>query len=223
VPDRERRSTREHLLPIRGQLLEFDSILELAMNEPSYAARDRGRTGAGVSARRDSVRIDPTTGPGPLVTQRNLLGLQRLAGNRAVADRIGGCPSDGNGVLQRVALEDGPPLAPGNYRYGEVIVALKPAAMRATLTDMAAGNGLAAEQRWQQAFVTDMRAQGGKHSYEDPDVKQTVSVEPTLADRADEAQTQITSQVGAVQTQFQQSMLNSVRDLLSTSEKKLQA
>jgi hypothetical protein len=191
------------------------------MNEPSYAARDRGRSSA--SARRDSVRIDPSTGPAALVTQRNLLGLQRLAGNRAVADRMGEHPSPGDAILQRLALEDGPPLAPGNYRYGEVIVALKPGAIRATLTDMAAGNGLAAEERWQQAFVTDMRAQGAKHSYEDPDAKQTVSVEPTLADRADEAQTQIIAQVGAIQTQFQQSMLNSVRDLLSTSEKKLYA
>ena len=72
-----------------------------------------------------------------------------------------GPASDREVVLQRVPLEEGPPLAPGNYRYGQTIVSLNPAAMRSTLTDMAGREGLAAETTWQQSFVADMRAQGG--------------------------------------------------------------
>ncbi len=156
-----------------------------------------------------------------------MLALQRSVGNRAVSRWVGGSavatPGPGRSV-QRVALQDGPPLAPGNYRYDTVIVGVAPAAMTTTLTDMAAHDGLPAERAWQQAFVADMRAQSGKpHSYEDPDTRQTISVEPMLASRAEQGQTKVDTQVGAVQTQFQQELLGSVRGLLSSSEKKLQA
>jgi hypothetical protein len=159
--------------------------------------------------------------------------LQRAAGNRAMSRWLTArsrnpspapSPVGSAGVMQRVALQDGPPLAPGNYRYGDVIIGLSPAAVRSTLTDKAAKDGLPAERIWKDTFVGDMRAQSGKpHSYDDPDAKQTVSVEPTMASRAEQAQGQLESQVTAVQTQFQQELLGSVRTMLGSSEKKLQA
>jgi hypothetical protein len=156
------------------------------------------------------------------VTRGGMLRLQRSAGNRAVAALTG--PAARPPVrVQRIPLEEGPPLAPGNYRYGTTIVPLDPVKLRATLSDMAGRQGLAAEKTWLQAFAADMRSQDGKHSYQDPVANQTVNVESAFATRGEAAQAQIVEQVGAVQTQFQQSLLGSVRELLDNSEKKLQA
>jgi hypothetical protein len=53
-------------------------------------------------------------GPGRDV-RTNLASLQRLAGNQAVATLIAAAPTP----VLHLALQDGPPLAPGNYRYGD--------------------------------------------------------------------------------------------------------
>ena len=189
------------------------------------SSQDRLRTPAGAAGPSSSPVVGSRSlkaaSAGAAVSRTDVLGLQRWAGNRAVAGLMGPPPSP-RLIVQRIGLEEGPPLAPGNYRYGQQIVSLDPAAMRATLADMAGRDGLAAERAWQWTFVADMRAQGGKHSYEDPVAKQSVKVEPTIAGRAEDAQAQVNTQVSAVQTQFQQSLLNSVRDLLANSEKKLQ-
>ena len=149
--------------------------------------------------------------------------LQRLMGNRAVTSMIVRSAADPSRTVHRLALVDGPPLAPGNYRYGNVIVSLEPKPLRSALEAMAGKEGLPAERKWVQAFIADMWAQDGKHKYEDPSAKQTVNVEATLADRAQKADTDIVVQVGAVQTQFQQQLLTTVGGMLSSSEQKLEA
>lgn len=173
------------------------------------AASPEHRAGGDVAAKREGSRIvaapvGPAQSPAlrdrdtgfaagrAAVTGPGLLGLQRLAGNQAVASWVRPIPSP-DVVLQRVPLEDGPPLAPGNYRYGQIASTRPPCARPCP--------------RWPVAMAW----------------QQTVKVEPTIANRAEDAQAQITTQAGAVQTQFQQSLLNSVRELLANSEKKLQA
>ncbi|NEL70351.1 hypothetical protein G3V86_24920, partial [Escherichia coli] len=97
--------------------------------------------------------------------------LQRSAGNRAVSGLLTAAPRP-EAAVQRTALTDGPPLAPGHYRYGDVIVSLDERGMRTTLRDMAAAKGLEAEREWQQRFVTDMRAVSRPRSYDDPATRQ---------------------------------------------------
>ncbi|HEV2782026.1 MAG TPA: hypothetical protein VGX25_21765 [Actinophytocola sp.] len=156
----------------------------------------------------------PTAGPA-------ILGLQHQAGNRAVTGLF--VQGSGGPTLQRLALQDGPPLAPGHYRYGSAILGLAPAAMRTFLAGMAGTDGLEAERKWQQGFVADMRATTtGGHSYEDPELKQSVKVEPTLATNAERAQADVESQAAAAQAQFQQQLLGSVRGMLASSEQKIE-
>jgi hypothetical protein len=126
--------------------------------------------------------------------------------------------------VQRLRLQDGPPLAPGNYLYGNKIVGLDAGVMRQFLTRMAVDDGLTAEAQWQEAFAADMRSQTANlHSYEDPVNQQTVVVETALASRSDQAQQAVDSQVYAVQLQFQQQLLGSVRAILDRSELQVQA
>lgn len=169
----------------------------------------------------------------------NLAALQRLVGNGTVSALIAG-PSAGAIAapiadptpaliagpipVQRLALQDGPPLAPGNYRYGDEIIGLDAKSMRRVLTDRAAKGGLVAERKWKADFVTDMQAMSGSpRKYEDPDRKQTVSVEPTLATNAEQGQREIDQSASAAQRQFQQDMLTMVRGMLDASEAKLKA
>lgn len=156
-----------------------------------------------------------------------LLALQRTVGNEAVVrftDGSGPLAPTPARVLQRLALQEGPPLAPGNYRYGTEIVSLDQNALRTMLSGKVAREGLDAERTWEQSFAADMRAQSGKpRSYEDPSSNQTVAVEPMLATRADATQQQLDTQCAATQTQFQQQLLVSVGTVLDTSEKKLEA
>jgi Domain of unknown function (DUF4157) len=126
--------------------------------------------------------------------------------------------------VQRLRLQEGPPLAPGNYLYGDKIISLDAGVMRQFLTDMAVSDGLTAEAQWQEAFAADMRSQSANpHSYEDPVGKQTVVVETALANRADQAQQAVDGQVHAVQQQFQQQLLGSVGAILDRSELQVQA
>ena len=157
------------------------------------------------------------------MSPRDAARLQRLVGNRAVTSMIVRSAADPSRTVHRLALVDGPPLAPGNYRYGNLIVSLEPKPLRSTLEAMAGKEGLPAERKWVQEFIADMRGQDGKHKYEDPSAKQTVNVEATLADRAQKADADIVVQVGAVQTQFQQQLLTTVGSMLSSSEQKLEA
>ncbi len=178
-----------------------------------------------------------------------VVGLQRAAGNRAVADLLAARTSPGarpsrsatglrplpaagpSGVtpgkvstVQRLALREGPPMAPGNYQYGSAIVSVEAGAMTKLLVGMAAKDGLAAERTWQRAFVTDMRGQTADlHSYDDPVRKQSVKVEPTLATEAEQGQAEVERQAGATQNAFQQQLLGSVRNMLDSSERKIEA
>lgn len=145
-----------------------------------------------------------------------LVALQRLAGNQAVLT----LPH-----LQRLALVDGPPLAPGNYRYGNDIVSVDAKAMNKLLTDMAGRNGLVAERKWQAEFVAAMLGtpSGNVHKYEDPTKGQTVSVEPTMATNAEQGQRGVDEGVSAAQKQFQQDLLGTVSSTLDSSESRLLA
>jgi hypothetical protein len=153
--------------------------------------------------------------------RKNLIALQRLAGNHAVTGLLAGFPP----TVLRLALYDGPPLAPGNYKYGDVILGLDPNAMRKVLTDRAGSAGLVAERKWKADFVADMQATptAQVHKYEDPGAKQTISVEPTLATNADRGQREIEDSASAAQRQFQQDLLSLVGSMLDASEGKLQA
>jgi len=160
----------------------------------------------------------------------SILGLQRTAGNRAVAGLLGPTALGaqalaGETALQRLQLQVAPPpYAPGTYRYGSAIVSLAPGAMRTLLTGMAGTDGLEAERTWERGFVADMRAQTtGLHSYDDPEHKQSVAVEPTLATDAERAQTEVDTQASATETQFQQQLLGSVRTMLDSSQQKIEA
>ena len=88
---------------------------------------------------------------------------------------------------------------------------------------MAGRKGRKDQREWVQSFATDLRSQGVKHTYEDPVGKQTVNVEPMLADRAEKSDAGIETQVGAVLKQFEQSLKLSVRGMLDTSQQKLEA
>jgi len=61
------------------------------------------------------------------------------------------------------------------------------------------------------------------HGYEDPDATQTVKVEPTMADRAEQSQSAIDNQAAAVEKQFQQQLVSSVSAMLDKSEAKIEA
>jgi Domain of unknown function (DUF4157) len=125
-------------------------------------------------------------------------------------------------AIQRLRLEEGPPLAPGNYRYGDKIVSLDEKQMRKMLTEMIVKQGLKEERIWQQAFVEDLRSQKiNLHSYEDQNNKQSISVEPTIATRTEQIQNSIETEIGTVESQFQQGLLKSVRTILDASEKQI--
>ena len=193
-------------------LARHDRAADTGSQRQKPARRD-----AASAASAERPRLTDATGD----LRESLIALQRLAGNQAVTGLLVGTAP----TVLRLALYDGPPLAPGNYKYGDVILGLDPKSMRKVLTDRAASTGLVAERKWKADFVADMQAApaGQLHKYEDPSAKQTVSVEPTLASNADRGQREIEESATAAQRQFQQDMLALVGSMLDASDAKLKA
>ena len=188
------------------------------MGRPAPARPPDG--GTRQNAARNNSRVDPRTGDNGRLSADALRVLQPAAGNQAVVQLVAGAlprlPS-----VQRLRLDDGPPVAPGHYRYGSTIVGLDPKDMRDVLTGVAVARGLPGERRWQETFVVDMRGEPNPHQFEDG--TQSVHVEQKLAANAVQGQEALEKEARDTQDKFQQELLGKVRSLLDTSEKQVQA